>query len=250
MKASILLPTYNEAENIVPLIEAIFGFKPPAWEFEVIVIDDNSPDGTHRVATEAFAKDPRVKTLLRTKDRGLSLSLREGLRHATGDRIIFMGSDFTHDPKELPKLLHVSDIYDIAMGSRFCAGGNMEYLPHYLCSLAYNWWIRILLRTQIQDNLGGYIAIRRECLDKMPLDFIFRGYGEFCFRLLHYAQRAGMTIVEIPVYFRTRQKGNSKSHFFALLFQYTAAALRLRIHIWREGSKRPSAGDTTLLRRP
>ena len=228
MKASIILPTYNEAENILEMVRALFKYRPANWDFQIIVVDDNSPDGTYQRVVSSFGSDSRVIPILRTQDRGLAQSLRAGIERADGDRIIFMGSDFTHDPVEVPKLLHVSEVYDIAMGSRFAAGGNMEYLPHYLLSLVYNWFIRMILRTQIQDNLGGYICIRRKALEMLPLEKIFYGYGEFAFRLLHYAQKRHLTIVEIPVYFRTRQKGSSKSHFFLLLFQYTLAAIRLK----------------------
>ena len=100
-----------------------------------------------------------------------------------------MDTDFTHDPAEIPKLLHVGEVYDIVSGSRFCAGGSMQDTQHYLSSLAYNWMIRLVLRTQIQDNLGGYFTMRREKLRQLPLDLIFCGYGDYFFRLLHCARK-------------------------------------------------------------
>jgi dolichol-phosphate mannosyltransferase len=140
-----------------------------------------------------------------------------------------MDTDLTHDPAEIPRLLHVVHVYDIASGSRFCAGGNMQDTPHYLASLLYNWYIRVIIRTQIQDNLGGYFAIRRSRILELPFDRIFFGYGEYFIRLLYYAQRRGFTVVEIPAHYRARTAGRSKSNFFKMLFSYSKAAIALRI---------------------
>lgn len=135
-------------------------------------------------------------------------------------------------------MLHVARVYDIVSGSRFCPGGDMGSFSHYLCSLVYNWFVRVLLQTQIQDNLGGFFTISRPCLGRLPFDKIFFGYGDYFFRLLHYAQREGMSIVEIPAFYNTRQKGASKSRFVKLLFQYTAALVRLKWSTMRE--RKPS----------
>jgi len=93
--------------------------------------------------------------------------------------------------------------------------------------LVYNWMLRIILRTQIQDNLGGYYTISLQNLKRLPYDKIFYGYGEYFFRLLHYAQKNGMTLVEVPARYRFRRKGKSKSRFFKMLFSYLVAALAL-----------------------
>ena len=229
MKVSVVLPTYNEAGNIVRLVREIKRMVPPAWEPEILVVDDNSPDGTYQLAQDAFATDPTVRTVLRTTDRGFAKSIRHGIEVATGDSVIVMDTDFTHDPAEIPRLLHVLEVYDIVSGSRFCAGGNMQDAMHYLSSLLFNWWIRIILKTQIQDNLGGYFAVRRARLRELPFDNIFFGYGEYYIRLLHYAQKRGYTIVEIPATYRARTAGKSKSPFLKMLFWYSRAAIRLRI---------------------
>ena len=94
--------------------------------------------------------------------------------------------------------------------------------------------MRVVLRTQIQDNLSGYIGFRRPVLAGLPMGLIFYGYGEYCFRLLHYAQRAGDRILELPIRYKTRQKGVSKSSFIKLLFTYSYALVKLRIDILRE----------------
>jgi dolichol-phosphate mannosyltransferase len=113
----------------------------------------------------------------------------------------------------------------------------MESTSHYLASLIYNWLLRIILHTQIQDNLGGYFTISLQNLRDLPFDKIFYGYGEYFFRLLHYAQKAGLTLVEVPAYYRFRQKGKSKSKFFKMLFSYFAGAVSL---VLSDRSKRQS----------
>lgn len=228
MKVSVVLPTYNESGNIVDLIHTIIRVIPDAYNYEILVVDDNSPDNTYGMVREAFRYNPKVVPILRTVDRGFAKSIREGIERASGDRIVVMDTDFTHDPAEIPRLLHVGDIYDIVSGSRFCPGGNMQDVSHYIASMVYNWILRIVLRTQVQDNLGGYFTMCRERLLLLPLDRIFFGYGEYFFRLIHHAQRQGMSIVEIPAVYRTRKAGTSKSRFGKLLVAYTLAAIRLK----------------------
>lgn len=241
MKVSVVLPTYNEAENIVDLVREVARVVPEGWQHEVVVVDDNSPDGTHRIVADEFADDPGVVAVLRETDRGLARSIRAGIERADGDVIIAMGADFTHDPREIPKMLNVIESYDIVIGSRFCAGGRMHSTIHYIASLYYNRMIRVLLRTQVQDNLGGYFAMRSEQLRRLPFDRIFFGYGDFFFRLLYYAQKVGMTIVEVPTTYEARREGTSKSNFGKLLFSYSAAVARLT---WQRFLDRKARGWT------
>ncbi len=228
-RVSIILPTYNEVDNVVALVRAIQAAVPEGVEHEILVMDDCSPDGTYDAVRRAFADDIRVKPVLRTQNRGFAKSIREGIERATGQRVIIMDSDFTHDPREIPRLLHVGEVYDIVSGSRFCAGGRMIDTTHYIISMIYNWVLRLVLRSQIQDNLGGYYTAWRVSLLKLPLDEIFYGYGEYYFRLLHFAQRARMSIVEIPAEYLPRSSGKSKSNWLRMLATYTAAAVRLKL---------------------
>lgn len=229
MKVSVILPTYNEADNIVELVRQIMQNIPAAWEYEIIVVDDNSPDHTFQVVQNVFKGQSCVIPVLRTTDRGFAKSIRTGIEKAQGDHILVMDTDFTHDPVEISKLLHVGEVYDLVSGSRFCAGGNMQDVQHYLASMLYNWFMRIVLRTQVQDNLGGYFTISKAKLDLLPFDRIFFGYGDYFFRLLYFAQKHGMKIVEIPAQYRARQKGASKSNFMKMLFSYTYAMLKLKM---------------------
>lgn len=229
MRASVILPTYNEAGNIVNLVKEILGSFPSDVEPEILVVDDNSPDKTYDAAKHAYAGNLNVRVILRTEDRGFAKSIRTGIEQATGEFIIVMDTDFTHDPAEIPRMLHVARVYDIVSGSRFCAGGDMEDAGHYLASLAYNWLLRIVLHTQVQDNLGGYFIMRREQVLALPLDEIFFGYGEYFFRLLYLAEQRGLRIVEIPAIYRVRTYGVSKSSFLKMLVTYLSAAIYMRL---------------------
>jgi len=242
LKASIILPTYNESGNIVDLIRAIVGIMPGGFDYEIIVVDDNSPDRTHQLVRDTFSGEARVLAVLRTADRGLAKSIRAGLERSSGDFVIVMDTDFTHNPREIPRMLHLSQVANVVVGSRFAPGGSMEDVPHYLCSLAYNWLIRLVLRTQIQDNLSGFLALDRTALERLPADAIFFGYGDYCFRLLHYAQRARLTVLEMPVQYQARTKGQSKSVFWKLLFSYTRALVEVRAAIRKQRRKRLPTG--------
>lgn len=241
---SVVLPTYNEAGNIVALVNKIRSVVPKGIGYEILVVDDNSPDGTLDLVRQTFKDDPSVRPILRTSDRGFAKSIRHGIELAEHERVIVMDSDLTHDPIEIPRLLHVGEIYDIVSGSRFCAGGRMTDTKHYITSLIYNWILRLLLRTQVQDNLGGYFTARRDSILQLPIDEIFFGYGEYYFRLLHFAQREGMSVVEIPSHYLLREAGVSKSNWLHMIWSYTAAALRLKSRIafteTKEGGGAPS----------
>lgn len=229
MKVSVILPTFNEAGNITPLVTAIQKNIPSIWDHEIIVMDDQSNDGTYEVVKQAFAENLKVSVFKRTTARGLAVSIHDGIKVSNGDFIIVMDTDFTHSPEEIPNLLHVAQRYDIVSGSRFCAGGNMDSTKHYIASLLYNLIIRLMLKTQIQDNLGGYFIIGREKLASLPLEKIFVGYGDYFFRLLFFAQKSNYSIIEIPAIYRKRISGQSKSNFFKMLLRYTQAALAIRM---------------------
>ena len=156
MKVSVVLSTYNEAGNIIPLVEEILKVMPNDIQPEIIVVDDDSTDNTGEIALRTFSSNQSVKIFLRTEDRGLAKSIRYGIEQASGENIIVMDTDFTHNPAEIPRMLHVGEIYDVVSGSRFCAGGNMQDKAHYFASFVYNLALRIILRTQVQDNLGGF----------------------------------------------------------------------------------------------
>ena len=229
MKVSVVLPTYNEAGNIVSLVEKILSVMPTGIQPEVIVVDDESPDNTYKIARQKFELVREVRIFRRTDDRGLAKSIRYGIEQATGDYVIVMDTDFTHDPAEIPRMIQVGEIYDIVSGSRFCAGGNMEEKAHYIASFIYNLILRIIIRTQVQDNLGGFFLIKRKNLKLLPFEKIFYGYGDYYFRMIYYAEKKNYSIIEIPTFYANRRKGKSKSNFIKLLFTYSCSAFRLVI---------------------
>ncbi len=228
---SVILPTYNESGNIAKLVGAVAANIPAGWGYQILVVDDNSPDDTLGAVHREFGDDPHVVPILRTEDRGFAKSIRAGIERASGEQIVVMDSDLTHDPVEIPKLLHVGEAYDFVSGSRFCAGGRMVDNTHYLLSMGYNWLLRLLIRTQVQDNLGGYFTARREMLLGLPLHEIFFGYGDYYFRLLHFVQKSGYSIVEVPAAYLLRSEGNSKSNWGRMLITYTLGAIRLKRRI-------------------
>ena len=228
-KISIILPTYNEAANIVELVQRITETIPEHYKYEIVIVDDNSPDGTFQLIERVFKNHPDIKPILRTRDRGFAKSIRAGIEHSQGDQILVMDTDFTHNPAYIPVMLHVAKAYDIVISSRFCAGGRMEDRCHYLISLLYNWFIRVIIGTQIQDNLGGYFAINKRKLDLLPFDPIFYGFGDYFFRLLYYAQKKKIAIIEIPVVYDLRRKGKKKSHSLNMLISYTVSLFKLKL---------------------
>ena len=230
MDVSVILPTYNESKNIVPLIEAIQQELGRAGiSHEVLVVDDNSPDGTANAVRERFAEDARVRLFVRTEEHGLATAIAYGIRRAQGESVAVMDTDFNHDPAMLPQMVKFLEYYDIVIGSRFVMGGGMEEQWRYNASFLFNFFVRIVLHTQIQDNLCGFFAMRRDKLLSMDVERIFRGYGEYFMHLLYLAWRKKYTMLEVPTFYILRRHGKSKSRFFHMLVSYTQTALQIRL---------------------
>jgi dolichol-phosphate mannosyltransferase len=232
MKASIVLPTYNEKDNIVELIEAIFAALGSDINFEVVVVDDNSPDGTANAVRQNFAGDSRVQLFVRTEARGLATAIRYGAEKSSGDIVVFMDTDFNHDPAILPQMIKFLEYYDIVIGSRFVMAGGMEDKFRQFSSLIYNYAIRLLFGTPVHDNLSGFFSIYRDKLFSMDLDQIYYGYGDYFIRLLMVAHTRGYKMLEIPVFYRLRMHGHSKTQFLSIFTQYSRALLALRLKLW------------------
>jgi dolichol-phosphate mannosyltransferase len=232
MKTSIILPTYNEKYNIVELIDAIFRTLLDETDYEIVVVDDNSPDGTAEAVRDSFPADPRVKLFIRTGERGLATAIRYGAERSTGNILVFMDTDFNHDPAILPQMITFLDFYDIVIGSRFVMAGGMEDKFRQFSSLIYNYGIRLLFGTPVHDNLSGFFSIDRDKLFSMDLDQIYYGYGDYFIRLLMVAHKRGYKMLEIPVFYRLRMHGHSKTQFVSTFVQYTRALLALRFKLW------------------
>lgn len=232
MKASIILPTYNEKDNIIELIQAIFRALPPEIDAEVVVVDDNSPDGTAEAVRQNFGHDARVNLFVRGGERGLATAIRYGAEHSNGQILVFMDTDFNHDPILLPQMIKFLEFYDIIIGSRFVMAGGMEDRFRQFSSLIYNYGIRLLFRTPVHDNLSGFFSIYRDKLMSMDLDQIYYGYGDYFIRLLMVAHKRGYKMLEVPVFYRLRLHGHSKTQFFSTFIKYTLAILTLRLKLW------------------
>ena len=230
MDFSVILPTYNESGNIVNLIQALeAAAEGEGLAYELIIVDDNSPDGTAQVVRSQYSSDSRVRVFVRTEERGLASAIRYGIEQAGGETVVVMDTDFQHDPSLVPRMVHFSQYYDTIVGSRFVMGGGMQEGYRYYYSYLFNLFVRVITRTQIQDNLSGFFAMRRDKLMRMDTAHIFTGYGDYFIRLLYYAWRYGYSVLEIPVFYRVRPYGTSKSSFIKMILNYSRTVLDLRL---------------------
>jgi len=223
---SVILPTYNEGGNIVPLIRVLEG-QLKRVSFEILVVDDNSPDGTAKIVKKYFRKKSKVKVFIRKSDPGLAHAIYFGLLQTKSDWVAVMDTDFNHHPKDLITLLTKKNASDIVVGSRYVRGGGMEDKLRYVLSYLYNMLLRNILGLPTNDSLSGFFVARRQKLLLLPLEKIFLGYGDYFIRLLYYARRHSFTIKEIPVYYENRHWGESKSRFIPMFLSYTKTALDL-----------------------
>jgi dolichol-phosphate mannosyltransferase len=243
---SIVLPTFNERDNIIDLVEAIrHELEPVGIGYEIMVVDDSSPDGTAKAVCDHFdltqhslnewhgwlSGGGQLRVIVRTVDKGLAKSIRHGLEAAHGSTLVVMDTDFNHDPAMIPQMVDLLRYYDLVIGSRFVMRGGMEDSLRYNLSFAYNIFIRALFATQIQDHLSGYFAVRQERLFQLAniFDKIFYGYGDYFIRLLTVAWRRNWKILEVPVFYILRRHGDSKTGFWRIFRDYTTAVVRLRI---------------------
>jgi dolichol-phosphate mannosyltransferase len=228
---SVILPTYDEREGIVEVVsEVLTVTRRAGLDVEVVVVDDNSPDGTAEHLTTTFASDPGVRVILRRDERGLASAIYRGFREARGSTLVVMDSDSNHDPALIPLMVRCAEDFDVVVGSRYVMGGGMLTSKfRYWSSYAFNILIRVVLGQRIHDNLSGYLAFRRELLEKLDAPAVFYGYGDYAIRLLWSVVRQGGRVLEIPTVYRFRKGGESKTRFFAYFWTYLASVFRLRL---------------------
>jgi dolichol-phosphate mannosyltransferase len=208
----IVIPTYNERENIGPLLEAIREIAP---EVDILFVDDDSPDGTGEELETFSRADRHLFVLHREKKLGLGPAYVAGFRWALARDyalVLQMDADFSHQPRELPRLLEAADHADLVLGSRYMAGGGVENWPlrRRLLSRIGNLYVRLVLGVRFGDLTGGYKCWRRETLEALDLDAIrHRGYG-FQIELTYRTFCTGFRIVEVPIVFADRTRGHSK----------------------------------------
>lgn len=226
---SVVLPTYNELANIVPLVSEILDRTSQAgMAAQVVVVDDNSVDGTIEALNEAFGAEPRLKLVVRKNERGLATALWRGINEAEAPVVVTMDSDFNHSPRDLMSLLAALPGCDLVIGSRYVPGGGMNTSAlRYRLSQAFNLMVRLLLGVPTTDNLSGFLAAPKDIwLSFGPA--IFAGYGDYAIRLLYQAHRRGLRMREVPVVYENRLGGESKTRFLQVFLQYLRTAWELR----------------------
>jgi dolichol-phosphate mannosyltransferase len=208
----ITVATYNEIENLPPLVEAIFAVAPPV---DLLVIDDNSPDGTGKWCDEQALKDQRIHCLHRPGKLGLGTATIAGMRYAIEhgyDLVLNMDADFSHHPRYIPALLAGMEQADVTIGSRYVAGGGVKDWPlaRKLMSWGVNTYARLLLGLSPRDCSGAFRCFRVELLKQIDFDSIrSRGYS-FQEEILWHLKRAGARFAETPILFADRERGQSK----------------------------------------
>lgn len=211
----VIIPTYNEKENISAIIDAVLELP---HDFDVLVVDDNSPDGTAQIVKEKIAEHPgRIQLLERPGKQGLGTAYIAGFKHALAQHyefIIEMDADFSHNPKDLVLLRNacVEENADVAIGSRYISGVNVVNWPmgRVLMSYFASKYVRCITGMKIQDTTAGFVCYRRSVLETIELDNIrFKGYA-FQIEMKFKSYKWGFKIVEVPIIFVNRVLGTSK----------------------------------------
>lgn len=235
---SVVMPTFNEAGNIVDLAKDTlaalteFGIK----EAEVIVVDDDSPDGTWQLVDEMTKSEPRVRLIRRMQDHGLTKSIAEGIARAKYEVVVWLDCDFSHPPEKIPQMLYMlGEGYDVVVNSRYAVGGGEERSGkggplQMLLSWMLNWGTRFILDAKFSDYTSGFIAVRKSVLADVPL----RGdYGEYFIDFIYRAIKRGHRVCELPYVATARRAGESKTgsnlcDYFRRGTNYLKTVIRLR----------------------
>lgn len=245
MRVAVIIPTYNERENLPPLTRELLSL---AQVDHLIVVDDNSPDGTGELAEKLAEKEPRIVVVHRPGKQGLGRAYVAGFRRAMklgADVIITMDADFSHHPRYIPAMLsRLAESYDIVIGSRYVAGGGTRHwgVERQFLSAGANMVARLSLGLRAHDCTAGFRAYRRHVLESIPLDEIRSNGYSFLVEMLYRCQQAGFRVGEIPIIFEDRRHGQSKISreeiYKAMLTVFRLALDRLL----RLGRRRPAAG--------
>jgi len=211
-RACVVLPTYNESENLPQIVPAILAASPA---LDILVVDDNSPDGTGALADALARQDPRVRVLHRAKKEGLGRAYLAGFSEALGNgygRILEMDADFSHDPARLPALLAGTESADLVLGSRYVEGGGTVHwgLGRRILSKGGSLYARTILGIPVRDLTGGFKCFRREVLEAIDLTSVRSTGYAFQIELTYRTLKRGFKVREIPIVFADRRVGESK----------------------------------------
>ena len=215
MKALVIIPTYNESDNIKKAIQLVFK---SAKNVDVLVVDDNSPDKTANVVKAMMKKDKRVNLIERKAKEGLGTAYIAGFKFALKrnyDRILEMDADLSHDPSEIPNFLKASEEADVVIGSRYLNGVNVVHWPLRRLILSYgaNIYSRVITGMPLHDTTSGFKCFRREVLEAVDLDAVHSGGYSFQIEMNFRAWCKGFRLKEIPIIFVDRTLGQSKMNF-------------------------------------
>ncbi len=217
MRIVIIIPTYNEAENLPKLVSALFALP---LDLDILVVDDNSPDGTGRIADKLAAANPkRVRVMHRTGKLGLSSAYLQAFRtlfDGTLNAIGQMDADFSHDPAVLVEMAKRLETCDLVLGSRYIPGGSTDvHWPIWRKALSAwgNFYVRSILQIPLRDVTGGFRLWRRETLQAMPLERVKASGYIFMVEMAYLAWCLQFKIGEVPIYFADRRWGKSKMSF-------------------------------------
>ncbi len=213
-KTVIILPTYNERENLPGITNEIFALK--VSDLQILIVDDNSPDGTGEVADQLARQNGRIKVLHRQKKEGLGRAYVQGFHFAIetlgADLIFCMDADFSHDPKVIPQFIQKMEKADVVIGSRYVPGGrivNWSWARRFISALG-NFYARLVLGVPIKDLTTGYVCFRKGVLDKIGLGQLAAIGYVILIELKYRSYRNKFRITEIPITFMERRGGASK----------------------------------------
>ena len=229
MNVVVVIPTYNERESIGALIREILSLP---FGLNVLVVDDNSPDGTGAIVSKLAEESPKVRLLTRKKRKGRSSAGVDGFKMALGmgaHLIIEMDADFSHHPRHIPDLLANADNHDVVLGSRFVAGGadrDRGLLRQMVTRLA-GLYVRTSLGIRIRDVSSGYRCFRREVFEKVDLEDMFSAGPSIVLEILYKICLNGFRVKEVPIVFKDRRQGETKLDTITLL-ETLVMVLRLR----------------------
>jgi dolichol-phosphate mannosyltransferase len=212
MKVYVIIPTYNEAENLESIVERVLSLHPM---FNIIVVDDNSPDGTGEIADDLSKKDHRIHAIHRPNKAGLGTAYIKGFKEALAkgaDLIFEMDADFSHDPKYLQDFLEASKRADLVIGSRYVNGVRVEgwRFRRLLLSKFANMYVSYVMVRPVWDFTAGFRCYRRKVLESMDLDNVKSDGYAFQIEMTYLTFKNGFKVLEIPIIFREREHGYSK----------------------------------------
>ncbi len=212
MKAIVVIPTYNESKNIVRIIDKIFSVHN---EIDVLVVDDNSPDGTGKLVKDMMQDSSRIHIIEREGKMGLGTAYLAGFTYALDhgyDYIMEMDADFSHNPEEIPNFLKYIEEYDVVLGSRYIKGVNVVNWPLKRLLLSYfaNLYTRVITGMDVKDATGGFKCFRATALSKINFDEVKSNGYSFQIEMTYRLWKKGAKVKEIPIIFVDRLEGESK----------------------------------------